>query len=123
MTNALTVRSRFRAATAAWIARSRASASAKVMCQMVRLEIVRDNLDVVQFRSSFGSHSTVSQCLRASMALRVSLLTWIGPLSSTSTTVLLPSWLRTEQVVELLEVSDEVAGCAWSGSYAQSTGA
>ena len=59
----------------------------------------------------FGSHWTVSQCLRASMALRVSLLTWIGPLSSTSTTgfIARPSWLRTEQGVELLEVSDEVA--------------
>ena len=57
-----------------------------LMGQMARLEIVPDNLDVVEFGCVFGSHSTVSQCLRASMALRVSLLTWIGPLSSTSTT-------------------------------------
>ena len=65
-----------------------------VMGEMVRLEIVPDNLDVVELGCVFGSHSTVSRCLRASMALRVSLLTWIGPLSSTSTTgfIARPGW-------------------------------
>ena len=57
-----------------------------LMCQMVRLEIVPDTSMSLSSGAYFGSHSTVSQCLRASMALRVSLLTWIGPLSSTSTT-------------------------------------
>ena len=61
-----------------------------LMGQMARLEIVPDNLDVVEFGSYFGSHSTVSQCLRASMALRVSLLTWTGPCPRPVRPVLLP---------------------------------
>ena len=36
--------------------------------------------------ASLGSHSTVSQWARAAGAARESLLTWIGPLSRTSTT-------------------------------------
>ena len=57
-----------------------------LMGQIMRLEIAPDNLDVIEFRRVLGSHSTVSQCLRASSAARAILLTWIGPLSSTSTT-------------------------------------
>src|SRR5271167_3958187 len=59
----------------------------------------------------FGSHSTVSQCLRASMALRVSLLTWDRPVVFDQHDGLdCSSRLGAVQMVELLQVSDEVAG-------------
>ena len=61
-------------------------AGESLMRQMVRLEIAPDQFDVIEFGAYFGNHSTVSQCLRASSAARLALLTWIGPLSSTSTT-------------------------------------
>ena len=42
-----------------------------VVGEIVRFEIVPDNLDVVEFGRVFlRSHSTVSQCLRASRAAR-----------------------------------------------------
>jgi hypothetical protein len=56
------------------------------MCEVVRLEIVPDDLDVIEFGAYLGSHSMVSQCGRAASAARESLLTWIDPLSSSSTT-------------------------------------
>jgi hypothetical protein len=58
----------------------------RLMDQMMLHEIVPDNFDVVEFGGILGSNSTVSQCWRAASAARVILLTWIGPLSSTSTT-------------------------------------
>ena len=60
----------------------------RMMGQMMRLEIMPDNTISMSLSSGeyLGSHSTVSQCLGAASAVRLSLLTWIGPLSSTSTT-------------------------------------
>ena len=57
-----------------------------LMGEVMRLEIAPDGFDVVEFGSVLGYHSTVSQCARAARAASDSLLTWIGPLSSTSTT-------------------------------------
>ena len=57
-----------------------------------------------------GSHSTVSQWARAASAASASLLVWIGPLSSTSTTGVkgCPGF-GTIEPVELLEMGDEIA--------------
>ena len=57
-----------------------------LMGQMARLEIVPDNLDVVEFGCVFWQPLDGEPVFARSMALRVSLLAWIGPLSSTSTT-------------------------------------
>ena len=54
--------------------------------EVVRLEVSPHCFDVVEFGGYFGSHSTVSQCRRASSAARLALLVWIGPLSRTITT-------------------------------------
>src|SRR5271154_781808 len=57
-----------------------------------------------------GSHSTVSQCVRAASATRESLLTWIGPLSSTRTTGLTrrPGH-GTVELIELLKMRHEIS--------------
>ena len=57
-----------------------------LMCQMVRLEIVPDNLDVVEFGSVFWQPLDGEPVFARLDGLPLSLLTWIGPLSSTSTT-------------------------------------
>ncbi len=56
------------------------------MGQRMRLEIAPDTLDIAELKRVSGSHSAVSRCSRAATAARAILLTWIGPLSSTSTT-------------------------------------
>src|SRR3954468_19386701 len=56
------------------------------MGEMMSLEIAPRTFDVLSSGAYLGSHSTVSQCRRASRAARLTLLVWIGPLSSTSTT-------------------------------------
>ena len=76
---------------------------------MARLEIVPDNLDVVEFGCVFWQPLDGEPVFARLDGFKSELAAWIGSLSSTSTTGLCPSWLRTEQVVELLEVSDEVA--------------
>ena len=66
-----------------------------VVGEMVRFEIVPDNLDVVEFGGVFWQPLDGEPMLaRASRAARASLLTWIGPLSSTSTTGFMarPGW-------------------------------
>ena len=56
-----------------------------------------------------GSHSTVSQCVRAARAASERLLVWIGPLSSTSDRLGLSPGLRSKETVELLQMGDEIA--------------
>ncbi len=56
------------------------------MGEMMRFEVMPDDFDIVEFGGVLGSHSTVSQWARAASAVSESLLTWIGPLSSTRTT-------------------------------------
>jgi hypothetical protein len=77
-------------------------------------------IKVIELGRVFG-HSTVSQCARAGSAARESLLTWIGPLSSTGTTGLIRRpdmgpWSRsscsrcaTKLVPSLVGVDDELA--------------
>ena len=57
-----------------------------LMGQMVRLEIAPDNLDVIEFRCVFGQPLDSEPVLARIERRRAILLTWIGPLSSTSTT-------------------------------------
>ena len=54
--------------------------------QMMRLEIAPDNLDVVELGGVFGQPLDDEPMLALFERLEGSLLTWIGPLSSTSTT-------------------------------------
>ena len=65
-----------------------------VVGEIVRFEIVPDNLDVVEFGRVFWQPLDGEPMLRASRAARASLLRWIGPLSSTSTTGFMarPGW-------------------------------
>jgi hypothetical protein len=59
----------------------------------------------------FGNHSTMSQCARAARAARESLLTWIGPLSSTNTTGLVARpGIWAIKSIDLLEMRHQVAG-------------
>lgn len=71
----------------------------------------------------FGSHSTVSQ-ERLSRAARLSLLVWIGPLSSTSTTGFsTPPGLGPIERIEPLQQGDEVAAAlGWTAMHNQRTG-
>ena len=57
-----------------------------VVGEIVRFEIVPDNLDVVEFGRVFWQPLDGEPMLAPSRAARASLLTWIGPVSSTSTT-------------------------------------
>ena len=52
--------------------------------EIMLLEVAPASLDVIQLGAYFGSHSKVSQERWASARV-VSLLRWIGPLSSTAT--------------------------------------
>ena len=83
--------------------------------QMMRFEVVPDNLDVVEFGRVLGSHSTVSQWARAARAAVVALLTWIGPLSSTMTTgfIRMPG-LGPIQAIEHLQECNEIGAALGS---------
>ena len=65
-----------------------------VVGEIVRFEIVPDNLDVVEFGRVFRQPLDGEPMLARSRAARASLLTWIGPLSSTSATGFMarPGW-------------------------------
>jgi len=58
-----------------------------LMCEVVRLEIVPDDLDVIEFGGVFGQPLNGDPvCPQTASTARERLLKWIGPLSSTSTT-------------------------------------
>jgi hypothetical protein len=55
------------------------------MCQLIRLQVVPDELDVVQFGCILATIRPCSVPERQGPHVKA-LLTWIGPLSSTNTT-------------------------------------
>jgi hypothetical protein len=59
-----------------------------LMGEVMRLEIVPDDLDVIEFGRVFGQPFDCEPVCPGRECARESLLTWIGPLSSTSTTCL-----------------------------------
>ena len=81
-----------------------------LMCQMVRLEIVPDNLDVVEFGCVFWQPLDGEPVFARLDGFTSELADMDRPVVLDQyDRFYCPSWLRTEQVVELLEVSDEVA--------------
>ena len=62
------------------------SISKGLMCEMMRLEVVPDDLDVVQFRRILGQPLDGKPVCPGGKRRRETLLVWIGPLSSTKTT-------------------------------------
>ena len=81
-----------------------------LMCQMVRLEIVPDNLDVVEFGCVFWQPLDGEPVFARLDGFTSELADMDRPVVLDQyDRFYCPSWLRTQQVVELLEVSDEVA--------------
>ena len=81
-----------------------------LMGQMARLEIVPDNLDVVEFGCVFWQPLDGEPVFARLDGFKSELADMDRPVVLDQyDRFYCPSWLRTEQVVELLEVSDEVA--------------
>ena len=87
--------------------------------QMIRLEVVPDHFDVAEFRRILGQPLDGEPVCAAAVASE-SLLVWIGPLSSTSTTGLAgcPAWDHRDWV-ELLKMGDvksllRLVGLVWT---------
>ena len=81
-----------------------------LMGQMARLEIVPDNLDVVEFGCVFWQPLDGEPVFARLDGFKSELADMDRPVVLDQyDRFYCPSWVRTEQVVELLEVSDEVA--------------
>jgi hypothetical protein len=81
-----------------------------LMGQMARLEIVPDNLDVVEFGCVFWQPLDGEPVFARLDGFKSELADMDRPVVLDQyDRFYCPSWLRTEQMVELLEVSDEVA--------------
>ena len=95
-----------------------------LMGQMACFEIVPDNLDVVEFGCVFWQPLDGQPVFARLDGFKSELADMDRPVVLDQyDRFYCPSWLRTEQMVELLEVSDKVAAALGLAPYAQSTGA